>query len=53
MWRDCFKFWPYRDYQGKVVLWPCYTQKRYNSMFDKIEYREREETEQEWIDRAV
>ena len=44
-WQDCFKFLPYRDYLGAWQL-PRYTQSRLRD--GVIEYRERDETFDEW-----
>jgi hypothetical protein len=48
-WHDCLKILPYRDYLGRIVWWPRYTERRVIN--GKVQYRERQETFEEWGDR--
>lgn len=49
-WQDCFRILPYRDYLGRMVWLPRYTQKRKVIIDDRLawQYRERPETDDEW-----
>jgi hypothetical protein len=48
-WQDVIKFLPYRDHKGVWQLLPWHTQARVRH--GKIEYRERDETEDEYCAR--
>lgn len=50
LWEDCFKILPYRDYLGRWYFFPRYTQRRIVEFDGKRrwQYREREETAEEW-----
>jgi hypothetical protein len=52
-WEDCFKFWPCRDYTGKMIWWMSEkkAQRRWNGAKQCWEYRARAETYEEWLDR--
>lgn len=50
-WQECCKILPYRDYLGRLILVPEYTQRRRWLVDGKLttwEYRERPEAYDEW-----
>ena len=52
-WEDCRRVLPYKDVTGKWQFAPTRTQRRKITKDGKsyFQYREREETDQEWSDR--
>jgi hypothetical protein len=51
-WVDCVRFRPYRDYLGQW-RWPLQTQRRSKLIDGSYEYREREETTEDWGNRQL
>lgn len=51
-WQDCNKLLPYRDYTGRMVWLPHFTQRRQVRIDGRLvwQYRERARTEQDWSD---